>query len=132
MKNRKKIFSELPPQQRSAPNVYGTIGVAVPPVPSTMEVKSKTMHDAAQNFTLQKINESKLFLESERDSRRIVAKKYKRRKNILTSFAYALETAVVGLGAAGIELLTTVEATPIAVGMEIISIGTGALSVTVI
>ena len=36
----------------------------------------------------------------------------------------------MGLGAAGVGLLTTVIATPIVVGMEIIAIGTGALSIT--
>ena len=142
-----KIYPDLPTQEPSAPNIYAAIpalassltgGSSVPPLPTAKEL-SKSIRDATgrvgepqvgHNFRLQKINEIKLYLEAERDSRRIVAKKYKKAINILTGFAYAFETAAVGLGAAGVGLLTTVIAAPIVVGMEIVAIGTGGLSVT--
>ena len=80
-----KLYSELSPQQPSAPNIYGTIGTAptqtntAPTLPTAKEVSKRIANEPqlGQNFRLQKINEIKLYLESERDSRRVIARKYK-------------------------------------------------------
>jgi hypothetical protein len=79
---------------------------------------------------LHKINEIQLWLESERDVRMRLAKKYQRGINIISGFTYALEFASVGLGVAGVTLLTTVIATPIVIAMEGIALGAGGLSAT--
>jgi hypothetical protein len=64
------------------------------------------------------INEIQLWLESERDARMGLAKKYQRGINIMSGFTYALEFVSVGLGVAVVILLTTVIATPIVIAME--------------
>ena len=80
-------------------------------------------------FRLKKINEIQQLLESEREKRRALAKKYQRAINTVTGLSYSLEAVTVGLGAAGISVLATIVATPIAVLMEGVALGTGALSV---
>ena len=57
------------------------------------------------------------------------SKKYQRGINILSGVSYANELAAVGLGVAGVSLLSTVVATPIVIVMEAVALGAGGLSV---
>jgi hypothetical protein len=79
---------------------------------------------------LHKINEIQLWLESERDVRARVAKKYQLGINIISGFTCALEFASVGLGVAGVILLRTIIATPNVITMEGITLAAGGLSAT--
>ena len=83
----------------------------------------------ANDFRLNKINEIQRVLELERDKRANLAKKYQRGNNIMAGIAYALDLAAVGLGTAGVALLTTVIATPIVIAMEGVALSAGGLSV---
>jgi hypothetical protein len=49
--------------------------------------------------------------------------------NVLTGLSYGCEVATIGLGAAGVALLTTVVATTVVIAMEGVALGTGAISV---
>lgn len=109
---------ELPPQQPTAPNTYRDI----------QPYAVGTVMHTDQSFRLHKINEIHVWLESERDVRARLAKKYQRGINIISGFAYTLEFASVGLGTAGIALLTTVIATPVVIAMEGVALGAGGLS----
>ena len=83
----------------------------------------------ANDFRLHKINEVQKILEAERDKRSNLAKKYQRCNNIMAGIAYALDLAAVGLGTAGVALLTTVIATPIVIAMEGAALSAGGFSV---
>ena len=61
----------------------------------------------ANNFRLHKINDVQKILETERDKRANLAKKYQRCINVISGFSYGFDIGAVGLGAAGIALLTT-------------------------
>jgi hypothetical protein len=84
----------------------------------------------ANDFRLHKINEVQKALEAERDKRSTLAKKYQRCINILSGISYGLEVATVGLGTAGVALLTTIIATPVVIAMEGAALSAGRLSVT--
>jgi hypothetical protein len=84
----------------------------------------------ANDFRLHKINEVQKVLEAERDKRSTLAKKYQRGINVMSGIAYGLEVATVGLGTAGVALLTTVVATPVVIAMEGVALSAGGLSVT--
>jgi hypothetical protein len=49
--------------------------------------------------------------------------------HVLTGLSYGCEAATIGLGTAGVALLTTVIATPVVIAMEAVALGTGATSV---
>jgi hypothetical protein len=85
--------------------------------------------ETAHAFRLHKINEILKILEAERDKRSSLAKKYQRGINVLTGLSYGCEAATIGLGTAGVALLTTVIATPVVIAMEGVALGTGAISV---
>ena len=91
--------------------------------------QTQPLPGSGRNFRLNKINEIQLYLESERDTRRKLSKKYQRGINVVTGFAYGLEAISVGIGVAGITLLTTVVAAPVVVAMEGVAIGTAAISI---
>ena len=84
---------------------------------------------SSQQFRLHKINELQKQLEEERDNRASLAKKYQRGINVFSGVSYSLEIGAIGLGTAGITLLSTVIATPIVIGMEGVALGLGGLSV---
>ena len=86
-------------------------------------------NEQAQQFRLHKINEVQKILESDLNKRASLAKKYQRGSNVVSGICYVFEIAAVGLGTAGIALLTTVIAAPIVVAMEGIALSTGGLSV---
>jgi hypothetical protein len=85
--------------------------------------------NTAHTFRLHKINEILKILEAERDKRSSLAKKYQRGINVLTGLSYGREAATIGMGTAGVAVLTTVIATPVVIAMEGVALGTGAISV---
>ena len=56
-------------------------------------------------FRLHIINELQKQLESERDKRSCLAKKYRRSVNVISGVCYTFEIAAVGLGTAGMEAI---------------------------
>ena len=65
----------------------------------------------------------------ERDKWSTLAKKYQRCIKVISGLAYGLDLVAVGLGTAGVALLTTIIATPIVMAMEGAAISAGGLSV---
>jgi hypothetical protein len=110
------INPSLKPLNASAPNAYDNLP----------EVRNA---EIAPTFRLHKINEILKILEAERDKRSSLAKKYQRSINASTGLSYGCEAATVGLGTAGVALLTTVIATPIVIAREGVALGTRAIIV---
>ena len=74
--------------------------------------------ESPDDHRLQHVAEVKFRLEKERDIRALMYKKYRRGFNIVGSLDTALSTASVGLAASGIGLLSTIIATPVAIGIQ--------------
>lgn len=129
---------EKEPVLPSAPNIYNAASARDTSNTQTYynEIADKSHANRVrtlsknQSFRLKKIDEIQKYLESEREVRQALAKKYQRGINILTGISYGLEVIAVGLGASGVALLTTVIAAPLVVAMEGVAIGTGGLSIT--
>ena len=79
----------------------------------------------AQSYRLQKINEIQKEIAIERDKRANLSKKYHR---VIAGVDSALVVSSMGLGAAGIGVLSTIIAAPVAIVMESVALGTGLLS----
>ena len=84
---------------------------------------------AGHSYRIRKINEIQSSLERERDKRRDLSKKYDRSVKWVNNVDAILITTSMGLGVAGVGLLSTVILAPIVVIMEGAAIGTGLLSI---
>ena len=82
----------------------------------------------AQSYRLQKINEIQKEIAIERDKRANLSKKYHRAVRVIAGVDSALVVSSMGLGAAGIGVLSTIIAAPVAIVMESVALGTGLLS----
>ena len=78
-----------------------------------------------RSYRLQRICEVQKRLETERDSRAALHKKYRRGVNALEGVDTALVTAGIGLGASGVGLLSTISAAPVVVTLEIAALACG-------
>ena len=85
--------------------------------------------DEGQGYRLQKINEIQRALEDEREKRQNLSKKYHRVVKIISNIDSALIAASMGLGVAGVGLLSTIVAAPIVIAMEATALGTGLLGI---
>ena len=85
--------------------------------------------DEGQGYRLQKINEIQRALEDEREKRQNLSKKYHRVVKIISNVGSALVAASMGLGVAGVGLLSTIVAAPIVIAMEATALGTGLLGI---
>ena len=81
------------------------------------------------SFRLQKISELQKQLESEKETRAALYKKYRRGMNTLDGVDTALLATTMGLGVGGIGLLSTIIAAPIALGLEVGALGCALASV---
>ena len=81
-----------------------------------------------RSYRLQRICEIQKQLETERDTRSALYKKYRRGINAIDGVDTALATAGVGLGASGIGLLSSVAAAPVALILEIAAVACGLTS----
>lgn len=103
-----------------------------------MEIKEESIYpklpsappidDEGQTFRLHKIGDIQKLLVDERDKRKTLSKKYHRAVKIVNNVDMVLITATMGLGAAGVGLLSTVIAAPVVVVMEGAALVTGLLS----
>ena len=125
-----RVGQTVDTQPTAPPNVYQEpkedIKRTNPPAWSGAATAGRSEH--ANNFRLHKINEVQKILETERDKRANLAKKYQRCINVMSGFAYGFDIGAVGLGTAGIVLLTTIVATPIVMAMEGVALAAGGLS----
>ena len=85
--------------------------------------------DEGQGYRLQKINEIQRALEDEREKRQNLSKKYHRVVKIISNAGSALVATSMGLGVAGVGLLSTIVAAPIVIAMEATALGTGLLGI---
>ena len=85
--------------------------------------------DSAHSYRLQIIKEMQKQIEHEREKRLTLSKKYHRSVQIINILDTILVGATMGLGVAGIGLLSTIIAAPITITMEAVAIGTGFLSI---
>jgi len=77
------------------------------------------------SYRLQKISEIQKRLEEERDQRSALYRKYRRGVNVVDGVDTALVAASLGMGAAGVGLLTTIIAAPIVLGLEVAAVACG-------
>jgi hypothetical protein len=117
------LYPSLEPLNVSAPNAYDNL----PEGHNSNRLEGGC--ETAHAFKLPKINEILKILETESDKRLSLAKKYRSGINVLTGISYGCEAATIGLGTAGVALLTRVIATPVVIAMEGVALGTGAISV---
>jgi len=83
----------------------------------------------SSDYRLKKINEIEDYLEKQSETRRHIAKKYRRANKVINTADGVLCSASLGLGIGGVALLTTVIAAPVVIVMESASIGAGLLTV---
>ena len=98
----------------------------LPAVEPTAPVEDRSI---GHNYRISKINDIQRKLEVERDKRRDLSKKYNRGVKWINNIDAALITASMGLGVAGVGLLSTVVLAPVVVAMEGAALGSGLLSI---
>ena len=86
--------------------------------------------ETIDGFRLHEISDIKHQLENERDIRFGLYKKYHRAINFIDGFDAALVTISMGLGVAGVGLLSTIVAAPVVLGMEVAAGAAGVAGIT--
>ena len=81
-----------------------------------------------ESYRLQKINEIQKEIVLERDKRANLSENYYRAVKVIAVVDTALVVSSMGLGAAGIGVLSTIIAAPVAIAMESVALGCGLLS----
>lgn len=104
-----KIYPELPVSEPTAP--------------------PEEINQSGHDYRIAKINEIQSSLEKERDKRRDLSKKYGRGVKWVNNVDTILVVTSMGLGVAGVGLLSTVVLAPIVAAMEGVAIGAGLLSI---
>ncbi len=84
---------------------------------------------SAHSYQLQKISEIQQEIERERDKRAKLSKKYHRGVKVIYIVDDALVASTMGLGVAGIGVLSTIISAPIAIAMEAGALAAGLLSI---
>ena len=101
-------------------------GALYPELPITDDGGTPQRPD--QYFRLQEISRLRKHLEDERDKRSQLYKKYRRGINAVDAADTALLSDSVGMGIAGVGLLSTIIAAPVVLGLEVAVLGCGLLS----
>ena len=83
--------------------------------------------ESGETHCLQHVAEVKFRLEKERNFRASMYKKYRRGANVVEGIDTALSVTSVGFAASGVELLSTIIAAPVALGLQIGTIVCGLL-----
>ena len=100
-----------------------------PLYPKLPSAPSGEVEGKAHSYRLQKISEVQKTLEEERDKRSTLSKKYHRSSKIIRVIDNVLVVGTIGLGGAGIGVLSTIIAAPVAIAMESVALGLGVLSI---
>ena len=96
-----------------------------PKLPSAPSSAEHPRYSVGHTYRLQKINEIQKMLEEERDRRLDLSKKYHRSVEIINGIDTALVATIMGLGVAGVGLLSTIIAAPAVLAMEGAALCTG-------
>lgn len=115
------IYPTLPAMESTA---QATIQASAP----SGSLSDSLIDNSAHAYRLQKIGEVQKELEAERDKRSTLSKKYHRSVKIIGGLDNVLVVSTMGLGVAGIGVLSTIIAAPVAIAMEAAALGAGALS----
>jgi hypothetical protein len=99
------------------------------PVASAPEGEVHIVEGTAQTYRLQKINEIQREIAVDRNKRANLSKKYHRAVRVIAGIDSALVVCSMGLGAAGIGVLSTIIAAPAVIAMEGAALFTGFLSI---
>ena len=81
--------------------------------------------DGGSNYRLTEIRTLQRRLEDERDERAKLYKKYRRVINVIDGVDTVLVASILGMGAAGVGLLSTVIAAPVVVALEAAAVACG-------
>lgn len=124
-------YNELEHKQPPVDNIYTPI---YPPLTKQSDATAPVgevhiVKGSAHSYRLQKISEIQKEIEQERDKRSTLSKKYHRSVKIINAVDDVLIVVTMGTGIAGIGLLSTIIAAPIAIGMEAAALGAGAISI---
>ena len=105
-------------------------GALYPELPITDDgnVADGTPQRPDQYFRLQEISRLRKQLEDEKDRHSQLYKKYRRGINAVDAVDTALLSASVGMGIGGVDLLSTIIAAPVVLGLEVAALGCGLLS----
>ena len=106
------------------PNSYG---LKEPNAP--LEEDHNEGHIAGHEYRLQKISEIQKEIESEREKRMVLSKKYHRALRIISSVDSALQEGGIALGTIGLGFLTTIVAAPVVIVCENVALEAGFLSI---
>lgn len=98
-------------------NLYPLLPPSAPPT-----------NNQASMYRLQKISEIQQALQTERDKRGDLSKKYHRSIKIIRGLDDTLVVTSIGLGLSGVALMTGIITTPVAIATEIVALGTGMIS----
>ena len=107
-------------------NIYPVLPGSAPPEENTSGPSEGAI---GHNYRIRKISEVQRSLEEERVKRYNLSKKYYRGVKVINNVDAVLTTTSMGLGVAGVGLLSTVVLTPVVLAMEGVAIGAGLLSV---
>jgi hypothetical protein len=105
----------------SQDKIYPDLTIQTPTAPENS--------DNGHAFRLQKISEIQKELEKEKENRWGISKKYHRAIKAIQTVDELLIGLSIGLGAAGIGVLSTIIGTPIAIAMESSALGLGLFSI---
>ena len=97
----------------------------VPTAPPVEPIYPKLDSDQGSDYRLAAIRDLENRLERERDERAKLYKKYRKVVNVIDGFDTAMVAASLGMGVAGVGLLTTIIAAPIVVGLEAAAVACG-------
>lgn len=80
-------------------------------------------------YRLQKINEIQATLEDECDARMLLSKKYHKASKIINNIDWVLIALSMMTSMASVGLMSSVLGIPIAIGMQVVAIGTGVMNI---
>ena len=86
-------------------------------------------HIGGHAYRLQKISKIQKEIESEKEKRMVLSKKYHRTVRIITSVDSALQARGIALGTIGLGFLTTIVAAPVVIACESVALRAGFLSI---
>ena len=86
-------------------------------------------HIAGHAYRLQKVSEIQKEIESEKEKRMVLSKKYHRAVRIITSVGSALQASGIAHGTIELGFLATIVAAPVVIACESVALGAGFLSI---
>ena len=99
-----------------------------PPVEKTESIYPD-LPDEGSSFRLSEIRNLERHLEHERDERAKLCKKYRKAINVIDGVDTALIASSLGMGAAGVGLLSTIIAAPVVAALEVAALTCGLASI---